>query len=244
MKHEDFIKQVRDIVAAHVSDAAVRNRLMGAKLVYGIGDGSYRGICYYGAWHNGNPTASELVEVAATGEESPVQLAGTTIHELAHVIAGPGAGHGREWQKACDFLGLRKAKAAGTRYSFAHFAPRIRAEIAKLSTLTDGKPVFGGEHRFLGLPPMNLRPCPLGVGTRGGKSRGKGSGSRLRKFVCGCEKPVIARVAAEEFNATCNHCGEQFHRADDGGTGKEPVPLYGTRVAGVVMPWPVEVGAA
>lgn len=214
MKHEDFIKQVRNIVAEHVSDPAVRERLMAAKLVYGIGDGSYRGICYYGAWKNGEPVATDLIEVAASGEESPVQLAGTTIHELAHVLAGSKAGHGRDWFKACEFLGLRKVKAAGTRYSFAHFAPEIRAQIAKLSTFTDGKPVFGGEQRFLGLPTMKLRPCPLGIGVRGGKSRGTGSGSRLRKFVCGCEKPVIARVAAETFNATCDVCKESFKRAD------------------------------
>src|SRR5436305_878844 len=120
MKHEDFIRKVRDIVAAHMGDAAVRDRLLAAKLVYGIGNGSYRGICYYQAWKNGHPAAAELVEIAASGEESPVQLAGTTIHELAHVLAGSKAGHGREWLKACEFLGLRKAKAAGTRYTMAH----------------------------------------------------------------------------------------------------------------------------
>lgn len=212
MKHEEYIKQVRDIVANHVGDLAVRERLMAAKLVYGIGDGSYRGICYYGAWKHEQDV--DLVEVAASGEESPVQLAGTTIHELAHVLAGSGAGHGRQWVKACEFLGLRKAKAAGTLYSFAHFAPAIRTEIAKLSTLTDGKPVFGGAHRFMGLPKMKLKPCPLGIGVRGGKSRGAGSGSRLRKFVCGCEKPVIARVAADVFNATCDVCKQGFTKTE------------------------------
>lgn len=215
MKHEDFIKQVRDVVAKNVSDSSIRERLLAAKLVYGIGDGSYRGICYFGAWKNGHPSV-ELVEVAASGEESPVQLAGTTIHELAHVLAGSKAGHGREWVKACEFLGLRKVKAAGTRYTLAHFSPAIRELIEKMSTLTDGTPIFGANARgFVGLPPMKLRPCPLGIGVRGGKSRGAGSGSRLRKFVCGCEKPVIARVAAEEFNATCDVCNQKFQRAPE-----------------------------
>jgi hypothetical protein len=36
----------------------------------------------------------EFVEVAATGRESLVQLAGTTIHVTAHVLAGRGTGHG------------------------------------------------------------------------------------------------------------------------------------------------------
>lgn len=222
MKHEEFIKQVRDIVAAHVSDASVRNRLFAAKLVYGIGDGSYRGICYFGAWngshgnHGTDQTACELVEVAASGEESPVQLAGTTIHELGHVLAGHAAGHRKEWVKACAFLGLRAVKAAGTRYTMAHFSPAIRAEIAKLAKLSDGSPVFGAaSNNYIGLPPMKLKPCPLGIGTMGGKSRGKGSGSRLRKFICGCEKPVIARVAAEGFNATCNVCNQAFKRAPE-----------------------------
>ncbi|HEV7672991.1 MAG TPA: hypothetical protein VGQ12_00530 [Candidatus Angelobacter sp.] len=244
MKHEEFIKQVRDIVAANVGDMAIRERLLAAKLVYGIGDGSYRGICYFGAWQNGHPTATELVEIAATGEESPVQLAGTTIHELAHVLAGSKAGHGREWLKACEFLGLRKAKAAGTRYSFAHFSPAIRAEVVKLATISDGKPVFGGEHRFTGLPKMKLRPCPLGIGVRGGKSRGTGSGSRLRKFICGCEKPVIVRAAADELKATCDVCKTAFQRADKGGPGTEPDLLFGTRVGNVLIVHPVEVGAA
>lgn len=215
MKHEQFIKEVRDIVAGYVADPAVRDRLMAAKLVYGIGDGTYRGICYHGAWKNGEPKPTDMVEVAASGEESPVQLAGTTIHELGHVVAGTGAGHSKVWLRACEMLGLRKIQAAGTIYKLANFAPEIRAKIAAISQLTDGTPVFGASRGFIGLPPMRLRPCPLGVGTRGGKSHGVGSGSRLRKFICECEKPVIARVAAEEFKATCDLCGKSFKRAPE-----------------------------
>lgn len=42
-------------------------------------------------------------------------------------------------------------------------------------------------------------------------SMGKGEkkpGSRLRKWVCGCD--VIARVASDDFDATCNLCDEAF----------------------------------
>jgi hypothetical protein len=42
----------------------------------------------------GRPRPVEFVEVAATGRESLVQLAGTTIHVTAHVLAGRGTGHG------------------------------------------------------------------------------------------------------------------------------------------------------
>lgn len=58
-----------------------------------------------------------------------------------------------------------------------------------------------------------LRPCPLGIGTRGGKSRGAGSGSRLRLWVCGCDEPVKVRVASDDFRATCERCASSFTRA-------------------------------
>ncbi len=220
MKHEDYIREVREIVCRAVSDAAIRERLLACKLVYGIGDGTYRGVCYYGAWKNGHPHAAELVEIAATGEESPVQLAGTTLHELGHVLAGRGQGHGRTWAQSCQQIGLRCVKAAGTRYSFANFAPSIRTSIYKLSTLSDGSPIFGQSARgFVGLPPMRVRPCPLGQGTRGGTSRGKGSGSRMRKFTCGCVNPatgkaIPVRRASDTFNATCHDCGQVFTRTE------------------------------
>ena len=76
---------VREAIAA-CRDVAV---------VYGAGDGRYRGVCHYSAWANGVGPV-EVVEIAAAGEESLVQVAGTTLHELAHVLAGWGGGHGSE----------------------------------------------------------------------------------------------------------------------------------------------------
>lgn len=209
--HEEFVNRVRDIVVHHTDDTSIRTKLSQTKLVYGIGDGSYRGICYYDAWQNGHPTKSALVEIAATGEESPVQLAGTTIHELAHVIA-QGDGHGSTWKQTAHTLGLRLAKAAGTRYLLASFAPTIRHDIAKLVKLADGSPAFRGASNsgrgFFGLPAFTPRPCPLGNGARGGKSRGTGSGSRLRKWECECG--VKVRVASDDFKAHCDKCGSAF----------------------------------
>jgi hypothetical protein len=48
------------------------------------------------------------------------------------------------------------------------------------------------------------------VGVRGGKSRGAGSGSRLRLWTCDCQKPVKVRVASDNFRATCDLCGHPF----------------------------------
>ena len=50
-------------------------RILAAKLVYGAGDGRYRGVCHYSAWANGVGPA-EVVEIAAAGG----------------AIAGPGGG--------------------------------------------------------------------------------------------------------------------------------------------------------
>lgn len=47
------------------------------------------------------------------------------------------------------------------------------------------------------------------------KSAPKAAGSKLKKWSCtGCEKPVNVRVAIEDFDATCNVCGEVFVLTD------------------------------
>lgn len=214
--HEEFIQQVRDIV---VSDALHAGRidkdeaakLSHTKLVYGIGDGSYRGVCHYSAWQNGVGKV-DAVEIAATAEESWVQLAGTTIHELGHVLAGSGAGHSNDWKDAAARLGfLKRPKAAGQVYLLALIRPAIRREVYELAqAIGDGRPEFATYGLGLGWLLKTLRPCSQGQGTRGGKSRGKGSGSRLRLWECGCERPVKVRVASDDFQAHCDVCGEAF----------------------------------
>jgi len=212
MTHEAFVHAVRAIAVDRIAEHETRERLLAAKLAYGTGDGRYRGICYYRSWRNG--TEHDLIEVAATGEESPVQLAGTTIHETAHVLAGPGAGHGAAWRTACRALGLSHAEAAGQAYAPEHFAPEIWPAIAAVPVPTDGVPAFPSRRGrpTVGLPVApTARPCPLGIGTRGGRSRGAGSGSRLRLWMCECS--VKVRVASDDFRATCGRCGSAFTRA-------------------------------
>ena len=213
MTHEEFIHGVRDLAVARLPEGPDRTRLENAKLVYGLGLGSpgVRGMTVFGTWKNGEPEHHDSIEICACGEEGPTQLAGTTIHELAHCLAGSKAGHGKAWKDACEVLGLRCAKAAGHRYHMANFAPALRAGIARMGT-KDGAPVFGLAGLFGALVPFRPRPCSMGIGTRGGKSRGKGSGSRLRKWVCGCG--VIARVASDDFQATCQRCNSAFARGD------------------------------
>jgi hypothetical protein len=208
--HEEFVHAVRAAVVPRVNDQALRARLLGAKLVYGGGPDGVRGICYYGAWQNGQ--AHDFLEIAAFGEESFVQLAGTTIHELAHCLAGFGFGHGPEWKAACAVLGLQLAQAAGQSYSPEHFEPSVWATVEALPHPSDGRPAI----RLGSGATVTPRPCPLGIGTRGGKSRGKGAGSRMRLYICGCPEGTPGRkvrTACDAWDATCNRCGARYSRA-------------------------------
>lgn len=212
---EEFIHSARTVCLRHAAiTEAERTHLASLKLVYGAGFGTgARGITYFKAWKNGDPQAreGELIEICAFGEESLVQLAGTTIHELAHALAGVGAGHSGAWKEACARLGLRAVKAAGTTYRAAMFAPVVRAELAVLPVPTDGH-VTGWSNAAPApsAAPFKPRPCSQGIGTRGGRSRGTGSGSRLRRHVCGCG--VIVRAARDVLAAHCDLCGSAFTR--------------------------------
>lgn len=207
--HEEFVHAVRQVVAPRVVDRAARERLLAAKLVYGSGPQGVRGLTYYGAWSNGE--TQDFLEITAIGEESYVQLAGTTIHELAHALAGFGAGHGSDWKAAAAVLGLQDAMAAGQAYTPADFEPSVWAAIEALPHPTDGTPQF----RQPGAAPAKPKPCPMGIGTRGGRSRGAGSGSRLRLWVCGCPEGTPGRkvrVASDTWDATCNRCQQTYGR--------------------------------
>lgn len=219
---ERYLHAVRDAVVAWAEaegtiTAEQATKLRHAKLLYGIGDGSYRGICHYQAWENGIGKV-DVIEIAASAQESYIQLAGTTLHELGHALAEWGEGHGNGWKDACVSLGFTKRPlASGQVYTLALFAPTLRAAIYRLaSEVKDGGPAFrtSGLGGLAGLfAGVKLKPCSAGVGTKGGKSRGTGSGSRQRLWECtGCERPVKVRVASDDFRATCDRCGEHFTR--------------------------------
>lgn len=208
--HETFVHAVRATVVPRLGSAADRGRLLSAKLVYGAAR-DVRGRCFPGAWVNGE--THDFLEISAANEESYIQLAGTTVHELAHTLAGAAAGHGKAWKAACAALGLTYCEAAGQAYVPEHFDPMVWARIEALPHPSDGRPSFRG---FSGaVAPKAPRPCPLGIGTRGGKSRGAGSGSRMRLYVCACPEGTIGRkvrVASDTWDATCNTCGERYAR--------------------------------
>lgn len=199
--HESYVGRVAELAVAYAEVAGVS--VPAFKLVYGVGKARLRGVCYYGTWKNGSPEPEATLEICAMGEAGPVQLAGTTIHEIAHVVAGHKAGHGKDWRAACASLGLRLARAAGMQYQPAYFAPALRHLLAAEPVPTDGSPGFAGNGvtggGFTGRPvdPAALppRPCTSAAGCQGGKSQGKGSGSRLRKLTCPDCKYIIRTTA-------------------------------------------------
>lgn len=227
--HEDYIKDIATFVVDHADlNPTEHTSLAAIKLVYGSGPSGTRGVTFYSRWKAGEEPAVPFVEVSAFGQESPIQVAGTTIHELAHVLAGWTAGHGKGWHDACERLGLLKMLAGGTNYTQENFAPWVWSFIQSIEPPTEGQPVhslgIAGVPGTMALPfgfrmPKAIKGCQAGVGTRGGKSRGVGSGSRLRLFECACHgrgkqlaNPVKVRIAADEFDAVHKPCGKAFKR--------------------------------
>jgi hypothetical protein len=205
LTHEQFIAEVANAAISLVPHEE-RSDLLNAKLTYGAGKSGLRGITYYDKWLTSDDEKAAFVEICSFGESSPVQLAGTTIHELGHVLAGFKAGHSKQWKCACEGLGLRRLQAAGTEYKLAMFHPDIRATIVSLiERLEPAKP---GQGHFAPTGPQ--KPCSAGTGSRGGVSRGVGSGSRLRKYVCACTPPQIIRASTDTLDCTCNKCASSF----------------------------------
>lgn len=200
--HEAFIAEVAETAIRRLQED--ERKLCKMRIVYGVGRNGIRGQTFYGRWKNGDPKPIDLVEICALHEESLVQIAGTTVHEVGHVLAN-GEGHSNVWKKACGRLGLRRAMMGGQRYLLSSFEPDVRAVVARYA-FAEGKPAFNAA---VSAP---VRPCTLGQGRLGGTSRGAGSGSRYRKFECACDPAVIVRSARDELRAVCLDCGEQFER--------------------------------
>lgn len=216
--HEDYIRDVAAFVVTHADlNPSEITELASIKLVYGSGPAGTRGVTFYNRWKiDGVEQARPFVELSAFGQSSIVQLTGTTLHELGHVLAGWAAAHDKPWHLACERLGLLKLKAGGTDYQWEeNFAPWVRDYALSIEPPCDGAPVknLGG---FGPSPvsgsPARIKGCQAGIGTRGGKSRGVGSGSRLRLFECDCQRPVKVRLACDDFDALHNPCGKPFHR--------------------------------
>ncbi len=207
--HEQYISQIAELASLRLNPKETQ-LIAAIKLVYGAGQSGLRGVTYYNRWEpmgTGGITAP-FVEICAFGQESSLQIAGTTVHELGHVLER-GAGHSSIWKAACERLGLRRVMAAGTAYRWSMFEPSLRVAICALAKPDDGEPVSYLQGTP-GIPLGSLRPCQQGLGTHGGKSRGKGSGSRSRLYHCQCEPPVKIRAASVTLACHCDHCGDVF----------------------------------
>lgn len=203
LTHESYINAVASLAIGRLSD---QTAFKGMKLAYGMGaDGAY-GVTYFKRWKAGDePTA--FVEIGARHQAGWQQVVTTTLHELGHVLAGWEAGHGNEWKEACKALGLRFPRAIG-KHPFSAIEPGLRSAIVALGIPDEGEPVCPIVNRQG--KPVTFKPCSGGKGTKGGKSFGAGSGSRLRLFECECIPPVKVRVARPVFQATCDCCHAGF----------------------------------
>jgi hypothetical protein len=215
--------------------------LCSVKLVYGAGPDGARGVTYYNRWkpragfcgckaeHGPKCTAPNvapvpLVAISALYQHSPEHLIEVVLHELGHVLAGHAAGHDQPFKDACKRLGLLRAVTAASDWSWDYveqgaFCAALRA----LPRPTEGQPVVAlpgwlppaggpdiGPHGSPVKRPV-WKPCSAGRGTKGGTSRGPGSGSRLMLYHCQCKpKPCKVRFAGRDLDATCNRCKQGF----------------------------------
>lgn len=222
--HEHFIHAVRRIAAARLDGCNAgqeTSNLLATKMVYGLAvNQSYYGACYRDSWSRGESTGA-VIEISATQGVAPLDLAKVVIHECAHQVAGHAAGHGAAWKAECARLGLLDARATvGPKGEIGELAETLVAEVATLGDPRETDGAWKSASGFLPpiLPPMGPRggkgapTCPSGRGSRGGKSRGPGSGSRLRLYLCGMSDPGCrrVRVSADDWRATCGACGEAF----------------------------------
>ena len=176
--HEDYLAAVTRAVCA--TCPATADALNQVHLVFGAGP-RRRGLStLHRVWGGGEAVDPlPLVEIAAIGGLSPAETCHVLLHELAHVLA-PEGGHGAAWRHAARQVGLVRPRATpdvGELADWNAISPALCAVLQAIPPPTEPAPAefFEDRHRL---------PCGAGYGTRGGTSRGKGSGSRYLKVVC------------------------------------------------------------
>lgn len=185
-----------------------RKRLLATELLYGVGEDGVYGVCLYGRWFRDG--LQDVIQVSALFGESPAEKWVTLCHELAHVLAGAQAAHGAAWKAAARRLGLLKPRASGLCH-IEDLHPTLASLLQAIPLPTDGLPVCN-EGSGGSAPRRPRGGCTVGMGTRGGTTRGPGSG-RMRLWICECPKPVRVRVASDDLRALCLACNHVFRRA-------------------------------
>jgi len=215
--HEAYIAAIWAIIrkrpALTKEDRAAMDK---TRLSYGVNPtGGTRGVTWKDGWnHNvgGKPKIGMMICLHADGQESLCQLAGTTLHEAAHVIAGLDCGHDGVWKSACARVGL-PAAVNGTAYSWDKFDPAVAKAIQRLKAPNDGWPVLDEETKQA-FAAGKVKPCGAGHGTRGGTSRGKGAGSRHYRYICEhkapCALPPKINCGFQTLQADCRVCKQPY----------------------------------
>lgn len=181
--HESYILAIRDAILYRLKPEA-REKLTNTRFVYGMGHRGIRGITYYDMWKHDPKSEPHkqhaVVEVCIFGEENSLQIAGTMLHEMGHVLAGYEAAHGPMWKDWCHKIGYANATATINYGDPGTFDEEFVKTLSKIPPPDDGTP-GQGKH----LPSFKGgKTCSAGHGTHGGKSRGTGSGSRMKKLEC------------------------------------------------------------
>lgn len=230
--HEAYVQAIYKIVMrSKALLPADRELLKQVKLTYGDKTPGTYGVTHFGSWHPHaccgggkkkkalNGAAHPLITIGVLPGETTLELCDTVIHELGHVLAGLRAGHQKAWADACIKLGMLNPKAAGVSEGWQNFAAPLRKALKALPPPTDGAPVRpqvkvdADGVTIVGVAdpgPRPVRTCGAGYGSRGGKSRGSGAGSRQLLWECGCDKPVKIRHAGRDLQAKCLMCNEKF----------------------------------
>ena len=176
--HEDYLAAIAAAVCEQFP--ATADALSQVHLVFGSGP-RRRGLStLHRAWGGGEAVDPlPLVEIAAIGGLSPAETCHVVLHELAHILA-PGMGHGKVWRHAARQVGLvrpRAAPDAGELADWNAISPALCTVLQAIPVPTEPAPA---EYWY----DWQRRPCGAGYGSRGGSSRGEGSGSRYLKATC------------------------------------------------------------
>ena len=217
--HDAYIADVARLAIRHVGrDSEEAAIIRSVRLAYGDGEHGTMGITRFDMWKDAEGKSRHWCAVCATCQpDGAFLLAETVLHELGHAVAGRMAAHGDDWRKVCAKLGLIDAKATYSHGDKPAFSERMAAWLAALPEPNEGKPTRGAPAPASGgggpLGPIVpvIRPCGAGIGTKGGKSRGPGSGTRNVAHACGC-RTIHAAVSKRPLRALCIDCAQPFVR--------------------------------